>query len=150
MLTASTNSILFPAFGDYTKRCIEEWKKGDFSPRIFVQLVKWSTLNAYYVLFSFYEGYCTHGASLVDQTVKSLPAMKETQVQSLGREDPPDKGMATHSSILAWRIPWTEEPGGLHSLFRGWRGILIMDRFYLKTNVPHYQNILTDLVTFSI
>ena len=113
MLTASTNSILFPAFGDYTKRCIEEWKKGDFSPRIFVQLVKWSTLNAYYVLFSFYEGYCTHGASLVDQTVKSLPAMKETWIQSLDQEDPVQKGMATHSSILAWRIPWTEEPGRL-------------------------------------
>ena len=45
--------------------------------------------------------------------VKNLPAMQETQVQSLGWEDPLDKGMATHSSILAWRIPWTEEPGGI-------------------------------------
>ena len=45
--------------------------------------------------------------------VKNLPAMKEkTRVQSLGWEDPPEKGMATHSSTLAWRIPWTEEPGG--------------------------------------
>ena len=50
------------------------------------------------------------------QTVKNLPAMWETWVRSLGREDPLDKGMATHSSILAWRIPWTEEPGGLQSL----------------------------------
>ena len=41
--------------------------------------------------------------------------MQETQVQSLGQEDPLEKGMATHSSILAWRIPWTEEPGGLYS-----------------------------------
>ena len=49
------------------------------------------------------------------QTVKNLPAMQETQVQSLGQEDPLEKGMATHSSILAWRIPWTEEPGGLQS-----------------------------------
>ena len=49
---------------------------------------------------------------LVAQTVKSLPAMQETQVQSLGREDLPEKEMATHSSILAWKIPWTEEPGG--------------------------------------
>ena len=49
------------------------------------------------------------------QTVKNLPAMQETQVQSLGREDPLEKGMATHSSILPWRIPWTEEPGGLQS-----------------------------------
>ena len=47
------------------------------------------------------------------QTVKNLPAMQEIWVQSLGREDPLEKGMATHSSILAWRTPWTEEPGGL-------------------------------------
>ena len=52
--------------------------------------------------------------SLVAQTVKNLPAMQETGVQSLGGEDPLEKGMATHSSILAWRIPWTEESGGLH------------------------------------
>ena len=45
--------------------------------------------------------------------VKSLPAVQETQVQSLGQEAPLEKGMATHSSILAWKIPWTEEPGGL-------------------------------------
>ena len=50
------------------------------------------------------------------QMVKNLPAMQETQVQSLGQEDPLEKGMATHSSILAWRIPWTEEPGGLQSM----------------------------------
>ena len=50
------------------------------------------------------------------QMVKNLPAMQETQVRSLGREDSPEKGMATHSGILAWRIPWTEEPGGLQSM----------------------------------
>ena len=50
------------------------------------------------------------------QTIKNLPAMQETQVPSLGREDSLEKGMATHSSILAWRIPWTEEPGGLQSV----------------------------------
>ena len=50
------------------------------------------------------------------QTVKRLPAMQETQVRSLAQEDPLEKGMPTHSSILAWRIPWTEEPGGLHSM----------------------------------
>ena len=55
-------------------------------------------------------------ASLVAQTVKNLPAMQETQVQSLNWEDPLEKGIATHSSILAWRIPWTEEPGGLQSM----------------------------------
>ena len=54
-------------------------------------------------------------ASLVAQRIKRLPAMQETQVQSLGWEDPLEKEMATHSSILAWRIPWTEEPGGLQS-----------------------------------
>ena len=48
------------------------------------------------------------------QRIKRLPAMRETWVQSLGWEDPLEKEMATHSSILAWRIPWTEEPGGLH------------------------------------
>ena len=48
--------------------------------------------------------------------VKSLPAMQETRVRSLGREDPLEKGMANHSSVLAWRIPWTEEPGGLRCM----------------------------------
>ena len=51
-------------------------------------------------------------ASLMAQTVKNLPAMQETQVRSLHWEDPLEKEMATHSNILAWRIPWTEEPGG--------------------------------------
>ena len=55
-------------------------------------------------------------ASLLAQMVKNLPAMWETQVQSLDQEDPLEKGMATDSSILAWRIPWTEEPGGLLSV----------------------------------
>ena len=50
------------------------------------------------------------------QTVKHLPAMWETQVLSLGREDPLEKEMATHSSTLAWEIPWTEEPGRLQSI----------------------------------
>ena len=54
-------------------------------------------------------------ASLVTQLVKNLPVMQETWAQSLGWENPLEKGMATHSSILAWRISWTEEPGGLQS-----------------------------------
>ena len=57
-----------------------------------------------------------NGASLVAQVVNSLLAMQETQVQSLGQDDPLEKGMATHSSILAQRIPWTEEPGGPQSM----------------------------------
>ena len=48
--------------------------------------------------------------------VKNQPARQETRVESLGQEEPLEKGMATHSSILAWRIPWTEEPGGLQSM----------------------------------
>ena len=55
-------------------------------------------------------------ASLIAQLVKSLPAVQETQVQSLGWEDPLEKGIAAHSSILAWKTPWTEEPGGLQSM----------------------------------
>ena len=55
-------------------------------------------------------------ASIVAQTVKNLPAMQETQVQSLGQEDPLEKEMATHCRILAWRVPWIEEPGGLQSM----------------------------------
>ena len=55
-------------------------------------------------------------ASLVAQMVKNPSAMQETWVQSLGWEDPLEEGMATHSSILAWRIPWTEEPGRLQSM----------------------------------
>ena len=56
------------------------------------------------------------GVSLIAQTVKNLPAMQETPVRFLGREDPLEEGMATHSSIFAWRIPWTEEPGGLQCM----------------------------------
>ena len=56
------------------------------------------------------------GASLVVQMVKNLPAMQESWVQSLGWEDPLEEGMATHSSTHAWRIPWTEVPGGLHTV----------------------------------
>ena len=56
------------------------------------------------------------GAYLVAQMVKRLPAMRKTQVRSLGREDPLEKEMATHSSILAWKIQWTEEHGRLQSM----------------------------------
>ena len=53
---------------------------------------------------------------MVTQPVKNLPAMQETSVRSLGWKDLLEEGMATHSSILAWKIPWTEEPGGLQSM----------------------------------
>ena len=55
-------------------------------------------------------------ASLVSQMVKNLPAMQETWVCPLGQEDPLEKGMATHSSVLTWEIPWAEESGGLQSM----------------------------------
>ena len=55
-------------------------------------------------------------ASLVAQIIENLPTMQETQVPSLGQEDPLEEEMATHSSLLAWEIPWTEEPGGLQSM----------------------------------
>ena len=61
-----------------------------------------------------------------ESVIKNLPAVEESQVQSLGWEDPLEKEMATHSSILAWRILWTEEPGGLQSMGlqrAGWEGI---------------------------
>ena len=56
------------------------------------------------------------GVSLVAQTVKKLPARRKTRVQSPGREDPLEKGKVTRSRILAWRVPWTEEAGGLQSV----------------------------------
>ena len=71
-----------------------------------------SILNSIFKYFGL--EYCIRRASLVAQRVKRLPAVRETRVQSLGREDPLEKGMATHSSVLTWRSPWTEEPGGLH------------------------------------
>ena len=67
------------------------------------------------VFLGFPSGSDGKRASLVAQRLKRLPARRETQVQFLGREDPLEKEMATHSSILAWRIPWTEEPGRLQS-----------------------------------
>ena len=67
------------------------------------------------VIDSFYRLYCIWGASLAAQMVMNLPAVQETRVQSLGQEDPLEKGKATHSGILAWRIPWTEEPGNLQA-----------------------------------
>ena len=62
-----------------------------------------------------YLSLLTSWSSLVAQRLKHLPEMRETWVQPLGGEDPLEKEMATHSSILAWRIPWMEEPGGLQS-----------------------------------
>ena len=76
-------------------------------------------VNHYFTLLSFMGLSCGSGAPgafLVPQMAKNLPTMWETWVLSLGWEDPLEEGMATHSSILAWRIPWTEEPGRLQSI----------------------------------
>ena len=70
----------------------------------------------FFMLFIYFHTNLSYVRScypVVTQTVKNLSAIQETQVQSLGWEDPLEKGMATHSNILAWRIPWTEEPGRL-------------------------------------
>ena len=80
----------------------------------------WYLLLLYFSWFSspklpFFMHGTSYWASLEAQMVRNLPAMQETQVQSLGQEYPMKKGMATHSSILAWRIPWTEQPRGLQS-----------------------------------
>ena len=75
------------------------------SPRFFCFFV-------FFFLVTFIYLFGCIKASLVAPVVKNLPAMQETWVQSLGWEDPLEKGTAIHSSILAWRIPWTEEPGG--------------------------------------
>ena len=74
-----------------------------------------NTLNQGWYGF-IYSQMPAYWASLMAQMVKNPPAMQEIQVQSLGQEDPLEKRMATHSSILAWRIPWTEEPGELQSM----------------------------------
>ena len=68
-----------------------------------------------HTLYSIWGQYSRKWASLVAQTVRNLPAMPEMRIQSLGQKVPLEKGMTTHLSTLDWRIPWTEEPGGLHS-----------------------------------
>ena len=86
-----------------------------FSERLFLIAACPHTVTS---LRTLYECMFVLNSQMV-QRVKNLPATQETQktrVQSLGREDPLEKGMATHASILAWRIPWTEEPGGLQSM----------------------------------
>ena len=85
-------------------------------------------------------------ASLVPQTVKNLPAARETRVWSLDWEDPMEKGMATHSSILAWRIPWMEEPGRLyivHGVAKSWARLSDL-HFFLATFPESF--LLSDLV----
>ena len=83
--------------------------------KFMVQNDWWQVINLVMLTLNLnnYYQYTCRRASLVTQTVKNLPAMQETQVRSLGGENPLEKGMAIQSSILAWRIPWTEQPGWL-------------------------------------
>ena len=79
------------------------------------QSIRGATVDGISAFFLMAESYPSESTPLVAQTVKNPPAVRETQVRSMGQEDPLEKGGATHSSILAWKIPWTEEPGGLQS-----------------------------------
>ena len=82
-------------------------------------------------------------ASPVTQSVKNPPAMRETWVQSLGWEDPLEKGMATHSSILAWRIPWTAEPGRVHEVTKSWTQLSELHfhfHFSIHKIIHHYKS----------
>ena len=80
-----------------------------------VQAFSPSQLQQSFSFWPYYPIYILHiKVSCLAQTVKNLPAMQETWIRFLGLEDPLEKGMSTHSSLLAWRIPWTEGPGGLH------------------------------------
>ena len=88
---------------------------------ILLQWHKWTNLSTTHQNLSQFSNKChvaihSIGASLIAPLVKNLPAMQETLVWYLGWEDPLEKGMATHSSILAWRIPWRKESGGLQSM----------------------------------
>ena len=76
-------------------------------------MLKWIPPTGSYHSAIKYNVVVTWAASQLAQTVKNLPAMQEMWVQSPGREDPLEKGMATHSGVLVWEMPWTEEPGGL-------------------------------------
>ena len=96
---------------------------------------------------SYWERLSHFGASLVAQTVRNPPAMQETWVQSLGRENPLEEGMATHSSILVWRILWTEEPGrlsymGSHSVRHYWA----TNAFIFFTSLLYFWGVITGTV----
>ena len=96
--------VLSLLYGPALTHAHDYWKNHSFD---YMDLCQQSDVSAFNMPSRFVM------ASLVAQRLKRLPAMQETRVQSLGQEDLLEKEMATHSSILAWRIPWTEEPGGL-------------------------------------
>ena len=89
-------------------QCLQGWGREDIFREASCQWSAWKEAAEWF--------YCLPWTSLAAQMVKSLPTTRETRVQSLGREDLLEKEVATHSSILVWEIPWTEEPGGLQSV----------------------------------
>ena len=98
----------------FDKKCQNDKMTCHFEKcKVYVSFVKFCKVHC---KFLFINGYRILQASLVAQMVKNLPTMQETRVQSLGQEDPLEKEMATHFCNLTWRIPWTEEPGGLQSM----------------------------------
>ena len=98
-----------------------------------------SSLKNYKVHLVFYD-------SQVTQLVKHLPAMRQTKVRSLGQEDPLKKKMATHSSTLAWEIPWMEEPAGLQSMGLQRVGLDSTERFHFHF-LQLYHSTITDLIS---
>ena len=82
------------------------------------------------------------------QTIKSLPAMQGTEVRFLAREDPLEEGMATHSSILVWKIPWTEEPGGLQSMGSQRSRTRLSDYYYVPAFIVSLSYLALGLAFF--
>ena len=74
------------------------------------------SVNIYHIEWNYVRGFAFPDGTSGKEPTQPMQEMQDTQVRSLGWEDPLEKGMATHSSILAWRIPWTEDPGGLQSM----------------------------------
>ena len=107
----------FPNQGEGANRAQTPAAGKFFCELLRLGLCRHSVLGSHsWVDLSLENGLANSGASLVAQTVKNPPAMQETQVQSLGWEDPLEKGMATHPNNFAWRIPWAEEPGRVYSM----------------------------------
>ena len=104
------------------------------------QIYIWENM---WILFNKLSARARSGVSWVTQMVKNLPTMWEIQVQSLGQEDPLEKGMTTHSSILAWRIPWTEETGGQQQSMRSQR---VGNKWATKPSTAEHTQILFSCV----
>ena len=99
----------------------------------------WGDMDIWETLF-------THSTSMLAQKVKNLLEMQETQVHSLGQEDPQEKAIATHSSILAWRLPWTEEPGRLQ--FMGWQSQTWLNSQFLFSYTHNTHRFTHDIQLF--